>query len=302
MADYTSDGLLTAVRDYCQLPTWDEGTSAQLLRLLNREQLLYLTALIQGARKEFRTSTTTVSLSASRTAYQIPARAIASGLKMIQATDSAGNSWMLYQVPAEDVPWPYSWQSPCGQFYIQGNRIVFYSAPTLYSSLLISFPRRMSELVLSTDTTNARAITQINTSTKTVTMAGSIAGSTFDLVQANPQFDLLSADAAGTPAGSTVVFTDALPNDLAVGDYCCVPQKAPVCMAPYELHAVLALRVAYVTLKAKGDPAAEAIKAELAECQVNAMKLLEPRPEKVRALKNPNAPGMVITTSSGWRG
>ncbi len=300
MADFTVDGLVTAIRDYGLFPTWDEGLSTTLLRLLNREQLLYLTALLQGARSEYRTSTVSITLSATRTEYQVPARAIASGLKMIQGVDSAGAQHMLYEQPNEDVPWPYSWQSPDGRFFIRGNRITFYQAPTTYSTLTVSFPRRLSELILSTDTTNAKAITALDTSAKTVTVSGSaLAGSTFDLVQANPQFDLLTADAAGTPSGSVVTFTDDLPNGLAVGDYICVPQKSPVCLAPYELHSVLVQRVVYVTALAKGDPAAQSHKASLDEMARQAMKLLEPRPEKVRAMKNPNAPGW-NAWGGGW--
>lgn len=302
MADYSVDGLLTAVRDAIYGPTWDEGADTRLLRVLNREQNLYLTALIKSAREEYRTATLSITLTAGRTEYHIPARAVASGLKMIQAVDSAGSQYMLYQQPAEDVPFPYSWTAPNGQFFIRGNRIVFYTAPTNFSSLTVSFPRRLSELVLLTDTTNARAITAINTSTKAITVAASMSASGlyFDLVQANPQFDLLAADLFD-PAwiSNTAFFTDALPDGLAVGDYLCVAQKAPVCLAPYELHAVLVQRVAYMTLLAKGDPQAQAAERALDGMAEEAMKLLQPRPEKTRALRNPNAPGM---TFGGWRG
>lgn len=291
------------VRDYVYLPAWQGASSdARILRLLNREQLLTIQKMLMSARKEYRTAILDVPVVANSLVYPIPPRAIASGLKMIQGIDNAGGQWTLWEIPDDNVPWPYSFMSPGGQFFLRGNTLNFYQPPP-YAFLRFSYPRRLNELVAVDDSTYS-TITAIDTTTNTLTVNPALtsASNTYDLVQANPQFDLMAADVAATGSASTsLVFANTLPLNIAVGDYACVPQKAPVCMAPLELHAVLALRVAQKVVTAKGDPQAQVIKDDLHEAMAIAASQLEPRPEKVRASKNPAAPGMSSWGyGSGW--
>lgn len=301
--DFTATGLLQVIRDYVSLPPWsDSSTNAKLLRLLNREQMLTIQKMLLSARKEYRTAILDVPVVSGQLVYPIPPRAITSGLKMIQGIDASGGAWMLWEIPEDNVPWPRSFMAPSGQFFLRGNTLNWYQPPQ-YAYLRFSYPRRLSELT--TDGADFSTIATITTATKTITVSPALtsASGTFDLVQANPQFDLMAADAVATGSTTTtLVFSATLPTNLAVGDYACVPQKSPVCLAPLELHAVLALRVAQKVVMAKGDPQSPAISSDLHEAMSIAASMLEPRPEKVRASKNPAAPGMSRWGNRGWWG
>lgn len=290
---YTADQLVTDARAYAQLPSFDEGASAMLLRLLNTEQLTYLAKQLEATREEYRTATLDVTLTAGVLTYPIPTRAIAAGLKMLQVVDSAGNLWGLWELRPQDWPQSGVWPSPCQRFYLQGNFVRFYASPPT-GTLRVTYPLRMSELVLSTDTTNVRTISTINTSTKTLTLSGAFtnAAGLADLVRATPHFDILAMDASFTGSGtSTLVFASTLPTGLAVGDYVCIPGKSPVCQAPLELHSLLSQHVAYVTLQAKGDPKAPAMEKLRDSTAANITTLLQPRPQRPRSTINYQAPG-----------
>lgn len=299
---YTADQLITDARNYATLPTYDEGADARLLRLLNTEQWTYLTQQLERTREEYRTATLSVSVVSGQLTYALPTRAVAAGLKMIQAVDTAGNRWGMWELRPQDWATNGIWTSPCRRFYIYGNFINFYSDPPA-GTLLLTYPLRLSELVLSTDTANVRTISTINTGTKTLTLSGTFtnASGICDLVRATPHFDILGMDSAFTGSGtSTLVFTNTLPTGLAVGDYVCTPGKSPVCQAPLELHSLLAQHVAWVTLMAKGDPKAAAAQMLRDDTAKRVLTLLQPRPQRQRSIINYNAPGWVGPWGGWW--
>lgn len=292
---YTTDELLDELRDDAQLSeSAEDSQDTQLVRLLNREQRLFLTALIQRSKGKFKQATLDLTANGSTTRFNVPARAIAAGITMIEVVNSGGRG-ILYTLTDEEFA---SGSPKSGTFYIEGNQLVFHRAPPS-STLRVTYQRRLSKLVLAAE---ARAITAINTSTKTVTIAAapsSFTGLTaMDLVKATPHFDVHGIDLACTAissSGTSVVFSSTLPTNLAVGDYVCIPGESPVVQAPLELHRLLSLRAAYMWCRSKNDSLANGLKAELADAMRDAAQLLEPRHEQDPVLSNPNAPGWSAT-------
>ncbi len=294
--DYTVDGLLTAVRDYIGIsPNSEDGTNARLLRLLNREQSLYLTKLLTKAMAKHRESPLDIPVGALLT-YDIPTRAVAAGLVKVEGIDANGNTWMLFETNGSQVT---NWWPRNGHFYVQGNQLIFYQQPPV-GTLRLTYNRRLSFLVL---TAAVATITSINTSNGAVgvssTPAGFSSSTPFDLVRANPHFDILGMDLSATVVGTAFGFSaSSLPPGLAVGDYVCLSSQANVCQAPYELHSVLAQRVAYIWLLAKGDERVQTAAGALKEMEALAAQLIEPRIEREAPMTNPNSPGW----QSVWRG
>lgn len=292
VADYTVDGLLTAVHDAAGLGASVEDTlDARLLRLLNRAQGLELAALLKRCEAHHRTAVLDLTVTASLT-YDVPRRAIAAGLTKIEGVDNNGNVWTLYEVNDEQRSglsrggWPGN-----GQFYIRGNQLVFYTAPPA-GTLRFTYPRRLSQLV---QTSAVGVISSISSGTIVVTAAPSAyptAATPYDLVRATPHFDLLAMEVSATRSSNTFTFSASdVPSGLEVGDYVCRAGQAAVCQAPYELHAVLAQLIAWKWLAAKGDPLAAQAKSDLATMEGNAMMILAPRVEREAPLSNPYAPG-----------
>lgn len=291
VADYTVDGLLTAVRDAAGLASNTEATlNARLLRMLNREQGLYIATLLESAEAKHRTAALAIAVTASLT-YDIPARAIAAGLIKLEGVDDNGQTWMLYEFNDEQRSrfWPRN-----GHFYVQGNQIIFYQPPPA-GTLRFTYPLRMSQLV---QTSAVGVIASISGPVVTISSEPNTFGSgqQYDLVRATPHFDILAMDQSALGSGTTWSFSGGLPAGLAKGDYMCLPGQTAVCQAPYEVHAVLANLVAFKLLRSKGDPRAADARADWKEAEASALTLLAPRIKREAPLSNPYAPGWASMT------
>lgn len=291
MATYEADNLITAVRDYANIsPNVEASQSAALLRALNREQRLFLTALLEKCKQQHKQATLDVSADGSTTRFNIPTRAIAAGIKMIEGIGSTGIRWMLHELPDDEYArgWPRN-----GDFYFEGNQLVFYRAPPS-GTLRFTYPRRLSELVL---VASVGVITDISTLGGQVAISAApsdfaTSAANYDFVKATPHFDILAMDKSATRSSTTMTFSAAdLPTGLAVGDYVCQAGESAVCQAPLELHDVLALRVAMTYSSGKNDAVVERLAPLLKEALANAAHLLNPRSTAEAVLINPNSPG-----------
>lgn len=288
----TSDELITAVRDFANLSSSaEDALDAQLLRRLNIEQQLFLTTILEKAKGQHRQATLNLTTSSTTLRYRIPTRAIAAGIKMLEAVDTSGQSWMLYDYSDEDNARYGRWATRNGHYYVEGNELVFYQSPPA-GTLKVTYSRRMSTLVLAA---SAGTIATISSGTITISAAPSdflTAAANYDFVRSTPHFDIMAMDKSATRSGTTMTFTSSdVPTDLAVGDYVCQAGESPVCQAPLECHPLLALRAAYVWSRAKADPIAEVLSGDLKEAAALAATLLEPRIEQEGPLVNRYAPG-----------
>lgn len=304
---YTVDGLVSRMRKAGKLPPHDQaGTATALLEKLNDEQRLYLTKLLQATREKYRQATYDITTTANTKRYAIPSRAVAAGIVAVARIDGDSRTPLQF---FDDTRVNTNRNPTAGDCYLEGNELVFFQDPGALT-VRVTYNRRLSELVLAAD---ARAITDINTSTKTITIAA--APSTFngrttmDLVKGTPHFDTFGIDLTCTSIATndvSVVFSATLPTSLAVGDYVALPGETPVCNAPWELHDVLVHKAAYVWLAERGDPRASSVAALLwgndgtgrSGMEADAMSLLTPRvANESKPLIPFNAPGW-----GHWRG
>ncbi len=290
----TSDELIVAVRDYTNgSSSAEDSQDAQLLRALNREQSLYLATLIEKSKGGHRQATLDIAVDSSILRYPIPSRAIAAGIKMIEGVDDSGRSWMLHDYSDEDAARNGRWAAANGDFYIEGNDVVFYSEPPA-GLVRITYFRRLSTLVL---TASVGTIATVDTVTGIITIDAApsdfdTAADDYDLVMSTPHFDILAMDITGTRSSTTMTFTaEDLPSSVEIGDYVCQSGETAVCQAPVELHSLLALRTAYVWSRAKNDPIAGVLEGDLKEAAALAATLLEPRIEQDGPLVARYAPG-----------
>jgi hypothetical protein len=304
VADYTVDALVTKMRRAGKLPPHDPtGTSDNLLAKLNDVQRLYLTHLVQSTREQYRQAYLDVTTTTGLKRYALPARAVAAGVIQVAKLNTDGSRMPLtvfsdFRVNETNYPTP-------GDYYLEGNELVLFNDPGS-NTLRVTYERRFSELVL---LTSARAITNINTGTKQVTIAAAPSAftgqTTMDLVKGTPHFDTYGIDLACTSIGggaTTVTFSATLPTSLALGDYVCMPGETPVCNAPWELHDLLAHQSAYVWLLERGDGRAALLNKVLrgedgmsgrGSMEGDALALLTPRVET-------NSKPVINQYSPGW--
>lgn len=162
----------------------------------------------------------------------------------------------IFLVPAQGLSWSYIRQ----QFFLRPGRFV--------------------------ETSDCAQITAVNTGTKTCTFdsvpSSWTTADAFDFIQAEPHFDTLDiSKGAGTVtigSGGSIVFTDALPEGLAVGDWVCLENETCIVQAPPEFHSLLAQRVANICLKTLGrDSALKNGEKDLERLEKSSMGLISPR-------------------------
>lgn len=306
--DHSTDALLDAAREDADLPDWEEADAqAELLRLMNRQQRLELTALLLKAKAEHRQATFDVELEDGTLRYDLPARAVAAGLVQVKALDASGNLVSTVTLFPSAREGERQFIGGPGQAYLEGNQLVLYGAAAGVGTLRFVYNRRLSELVL---LEHAAVITAIDTGTGVVAIGTRLdhesatvtasapsgfgtAAALYDFVKPEPHFDIRAMDKSATRSSTNMTFDPAdLPDGLAVGDFVCRAGTSPVCQAPLELHPVLTARTAYRAIKSKGDPAAAALKEDVATAERLAMEILAPRVEgQLTVITNTNGPG-----------
>lgn len=292
---YLASSLIQALRDEGMIPPSDlTATTRKLLGFLNRSQRVAITDLLQSAREEYQYATQDITLTSSRT-YPIPTRSVVSGLAMvlhIGSGDSNTNGRPLNKIQPDQVH-AHRMARVGAAYFLDGNNLEL--THELSGTLRLKYIRRLNVIVPASE---CGEVDSINTGTKTVTLVSVPSDfsstETYDFVQGQPQFNLLGESLTATLSGSDLVFDDALPDDLAEGDYVALAGCTPICQAPVELHDVLTQDALTTYLQATGDPKAAVAEQQLAKVRGAALSLISPRVQ---------APSEVLVRygGPGWR-
>jgi hypothetical protein len=284
--------LVEAVRQEAMLAPSDESeTTERIIAALNREQRLYLARLLLSVGEAHQVAHADVSLTAGTSRYRVPSRAIGAKVKLVSLL-SGTLATPLYPMPYERQV--ESAGGGPGDYWWENKQIVLRVTPAAAGTLRITYFRRLGELVPENE---AGLVASFNANARTVTLEETpadfgTAAANYDFIQGTEHFDTLAAEASATRAGDVLTFADALPTELAVGDYIALPGQAPLCQAPRELHDVLTLRTAFAILDASGDPKAAATERRLQRAESDALSILSPRVQgSPKVLLNPHGPG-----------
>lgn len=291
---YLTTDFAAAVQRRAAIPTSQSTFSAaDLYALGDEETRSKLVPLVCKNIEEYYVQNLDYALTANQAAYQIPTRAIASALRdveIVQSTDTESRT-PLERLAREDlyssVGGNYRFTIKKNGFYVQGNQVIIYPQPTITQNILrLSYYCRPNQLV---DPTACGQILSIDPSTNTIVLSSS-APSTFsastpmDLISARPSFDWWTQDVTPssitttTAANDTLVFSAALPSNLAVGDYVCLAGQSCVVQVPVELQPLLIQYVTVRVLSSQADQQAlTAAIAELTKLEENALLLIAPR-------------------------
>lgn len=127
-------------------------------------------------------------------------------------------------------------QGTPGAYWFQGNQICLYPVPdgSTGLSLRVFYLNRPSTLVLPTTCVQITGFpgggpaNTFRVSFSGTVPAGYGVNAVVDLVQNNPGFDVLATSTVAAAASSTLDIGGAAPANLAIGDWVCVSDTAPV--------------------------------------------------------------------------
>lgn len=288
VVDYRASQIIDSIRNLTMLPTQTEGTEdSDILRHINEALKVSVSELV-SIREEYyiRREKTAIT---SKVRYRIPHRAYLNKLRDIYYWDSSGDRCFLGRIEPE-LLYRYNDSTasePVG-YFVEGNDIVL--VPDISSSFTgyieFVYPFRPGDLVLST---TCRQITNVNTSTKTVTF-GSDVPSTWGLTD---EFDIHSQNSGAeiklwdltpsTCSGNQIVFNEAIDGSVfgttapSVGDWVCLAEECAIPGLPRDLIPTLIRATALRLSEAETDGAA---------FQLHASHLTEEKRRHLKAMEN----------------
>lgn len=277
---WTVEDVVTSAKRRASIPTANATfTQSDFIAVCNEELQTYIVPLITSCREDFFIAHYDVSLTNGTIEYRLPSRAVGSALvevSLISSTNQIKNFPRLSRGQLEDAP---------AGFYLDGNVLMLgVTNPSLVSqlgtALRMTYQQRPGTLVA---TSSVATVASINALTKTVTTSGTVptaftTATKFDIIRAKPGFEWLGVDMTATAGGTSIVFADALPGDLAVGDTVSLAGESNIPQVPAELHPLLAQRVALKCLEGLGDKEnMDASAAALGRMEQDAVKMLTPR-------------------------
>lgn len=272
---YTTSDLVDAVKSIASIPSSQNLFSVtDFLRFANRAIKKKLVPLVMSTREEYFVAVSDFAITAGKSRYAIPSRAIGGKLRDIQRIDGTSEA-SVARIEPENIS---SSDSGAEGFYLEGNYVVLTPTPTTTEyQLRLKHFRRPNELVA---TTACGLIESIDTVLNQVVVSS--APSTFattvavDFVRGEPGYECLDVDQAITGLSGTTITFASLPSDLAVGDYVCIAGETCVPQIPEDLIPLLEDEVAEMCMKAQGKNT-KAFREELEADKQEALKLITPR-------------------------
>jgi hypothetical protein len=256
--DYTTTALIESVKRRVSVPT-SQALFANLdfCKIATDELQSVIAPLVLAEQEDYFLHAYDQTIDGVKVAYDLPDRAIGQKLQDAGIYNETTRDYVTKpRLRIEDYGSPYGdYVEAFSGYYIENDQIIF--KPTLPASsdkLRIFYYRRPNNLVRTSD---AGKITNINTSTKVVSLDNLpttwTTSTSLDLIKGSGGFRSLSDDFTGaTIAGFDITLSE-LPDGIAVGDYISEAGQSPIPQIPYEGHHLLAQLVAIKVLESLGD-------------------------------------------------
>ena len=300
---YTTEALLRSLRLRGFLPQGSGFNTADFLQLASEEQSLYVMAMLKGIREEYVVATLDIVVTSVTVPF--PHRAAGAALRSVAWVVDSGNVPLLTRIEPElRNAYPATGDRPTA-FMFEGNNVILVPAATS-GTLRVQYQQRLSRLVLPDA---CGQISAINTGTRTVTLEDDLPAdfevsqtydylSKYDFVSNAPNFIIRGMDYVCTSLDSgakTLTFSADLPDDLHVGDWLCNAGETPIPQLPAEVHTLLGVRTAEVSLQGQGSARYPAVHAATPQARADAMALLAPRSD--------SSPRVIVRRGGpGWGG
>lgn len=289
---YTTTTLVSNVQLIGHVPLSNSTfTASQIITLADRELQTSLIAQILGTRGGYYLDYEDFDTDGNNnlTEFPIPSQAIGGALANVQIIVSPS----IIPVNQIDQSEQFSEIAPTSTtygYFIRGNTVNVLPAPSI-GTVRLWFLRRPNALVA---TSAAAQITAIASNVITVSSlpATFAVGTVCDLCQDQPTFDVLSNPSI-TGISSLDVTLDAVPDDLAIGDWLCLENQTPVPQIPVEYRPLLEQRVVVKIYELQGYlEKMNAAMGVLKQMEMDTLKIITPRVQNQTKVINPQNGGV----------
>jgi hypothetical protein len=291
MANYSNDILIAQVKRKAMMPAnQNTFTPEEILNIATDEILNEILPAITSAREEYFTQIHDEVLDGSNTIdtpFPIPSRAVGMALREVSLLQG-DTEYNMVRKDLEDKQW-LNGNSNTHSFRIQNNNVHLFGPQT--GTLLMYYYLRPSQLVTLSSVATLTEIAPTGSAANTIAVStlknNWVAGEKLDIINHKNGFEVkaismvIQSVATLDPSLNPVkwiTFTEALPDDVVVGNWVANEDESPVPNIPQEWFQYLAQATVVHILEALGDFEAMKLAAsKLAMMKINAMKLITPR-------------------------
>lgn len=290
MTLWTTDDLLSRAKRKAQWPGNPKLTDTEILAIADEELQSFIAPLVRSTREAYWLKDDDRSITPNNNEFRIPTLATSGSVYDVILIDTNQNTRVLARIETNDR---YRWRAAptitgWPRFYeVVGDIIrIFPILPSPGFTLRIRYERRPSKLVA----TSACALVA-TVGGSTLTSVTSLGSTTVDVVQANPDFDIVVTAKAETISGSgpyTYTFSGVDLTSVAMNDWICPTGQTCIPPIPDVMQFALIDRVAAEMLDEAGDyENADRIRTALDPKLTQSMKSIEPRvPTEVPVVYN----------------
>lgn len=284
MPTYTADDLVTAVRRRAKRPSSAADpkiSDADILALADEEMSTVVLPFVLGAAEEYYVTSQDYTIGAAGNTVRLPSRAVAAALRDVTLVYN-GYETSLAKIEVEDEGIFtdanfYSGRARVG-YVLKGDKLTVLPDTSNDTAVVrIKYEWRPGKLV-STSSTHVQEITSISLDTVVFFSSNNFSTtSVLDLVQAQPNFDLIiNAESPSAAFATSVTFADA--SEGAAGDYVCTTGFTPIIHAPVEVHPILYSATTSRVLAVAGNYEAAQYEYAIMQRQMEQVqKLFDPR-------------------------
>lgn len=294
MAWDTTSFLVPNIRRRAFLPVSEKAwTDARLLEAATDALQGPVAAYLKRVREDFFLRQYELQTVGGQRAYRLPPRALGGGARAVSILVGAGNPRRLGRIATQQNTYRSDALGEPTGFWLEASELHLTPTPAGVYTLLLPYEMRPADLVVT-----ASAAVIVNVTSTTITVAASpgafVTGAKYDVVRAASPFDHAMLEQVGTRAGNIYTFT-AVPTGVAVGDYLCLAEQAPVCQLQAEAHQLVAQYAAAETLT--GEKAGLAM-AKARQLEVDLAPLFAPRVTGAPEILRPGP----VEGEVGWTG
>ena len=317
MADFASgclaDSLAAEVNLHCLNPVSSNTFQlADIVTLMGCNMSLHIVPLMKSVGQDYFVMNVDLPITAGKSAYTIPPRAIGNAIRDVVLLDASGNEIALNNLAREyiKIQFPFNFIPSIWSFgqYMTANEVNLYNtfiqSYTAYTLRFIT-ERRPGTLTLST---TCGQITGISGKTLNLSFVDSAwtTATTFDLINQLPPFQSLGDDLAitGLTAGTPGTLTlSSVPSGIAKGQWICPAMMSCIPQIPYEFYPLLIEHtVADVARALDMSQLLAATEASIEKFETNALKLARPRiAGSPKVIINKDGFNHTLFGGRGWR-
>jgi hypothetical protein len=275
---WLADMLLEDVKRRARVPAGQTTVADwEILRIADNKIRDYLAPLLISVAEDYMTATVDVPIVAGVSVYYPPPRCMK--LREILFLDTRGNEIdipRLRQDGNEQRDWG---------FRLNGTTLTLVNADRENAAAIrFVYYLRPSSLVKVDAVGVVKAVNAATGVVDVYALPSGVAGGTaFDFVNARAPFDTFAAEVSGTVDAVNMRITfdpAAVPSELSVGDFICLPEQTPAPQLAPELFTLLSQAVVVEILDEQGDESAfERAARKLSKLDEDARIILSSRVE-----------------------